>query len=98
MTQTNAGSEKQVNDAEERDRKTIELDARDLSEIMKLAHGRRVINRIISFSGPLREAFNPNGSLTNYNLGRQSVGRWLFLQLDETCPDLFLAMRQEAKR
>ena len=94
----NAGDETQVKKAGDRDERIRVRRLVDLKAVMSTVQGRRVINDVIEFSGPLREAFNPNGSMTNFNLGRQSVGRMMFLQLDEACPDLFLTMRQEAKR
>lgn len=94
----NAGDEGQVRAATEREAKRASLEVADLIAVMKLPEGRRFINRVIEFTGPLKEAFCPNGSLTNYTLGQQSVGRKLYADLDEACPDLFLKMRQEAKQ
>lgn len=93
----NAGDEAQVKKAGEREKREQELEYLDLVRVMKTDYGRRVVNRLVEFCGPLREPFNTNGSITNYNLGRAGVGRKLFMDLDAACPELYLLMRQESR-
>lgn len=74
------------------------LEKEDLRRVMRTAEGRRVLDRYMGFTGWLREAFNHNGSVTNYTLGRQSVGRKMYADIDQACPDLFMLMRVESEK
>ena len=54
-----------------------------------------MINRILAESDVMGEMFSPNGSVTNLNLGKRKVGIFIYRELEESCPELSLLMRQE---
>lgn len=71
--------------------------ARAWKEVLSTREGRMVVWELLKFTKLFAEAFTGN-SQTFYNEGRQSVGKWVYKQID---PDLFeeyIEMRREAHR
>ncbi len=91
----NAGDEAAVKRAGEREISMRERELADVKTVMSSPAGRRWTNRIIQKSEVMGEVFNPNGSITNKNLGKREVGLFVYGELEQSCPDLFLLMRQE---
>lgn len=94
----NAADATQVKKDEDRQKQGRDRDLSDLRSVMSTREGRRVMNRLIEFCGVMSTGFNPNGSITNFNLGQRNVGLKLYADLEEGCPQSYLLMRQEARR
>lgn len=76
------------------------LRERHLDDIRKVAsteHGRRVIWWVLSLGGIYRDPFNPSGSVTNLNIGKQQVARSVMSDLMEADEELFFQMQREQK-
>jgi hypothetical protein len=81
---------------EKRDRRGRDRELSDLRFVCKSVEGRRMCMAILEDAGIFRDAFcGDQTNRTNYNLGRQSVGRNLYYDLLEACPDRVLQMQQE---
>lgn len=88
-------------DGEEQNRKIEELrekrkgrDQSDLSKVLSMREGRRVMWRLFCLAGIADELFDPmNNSQTQFNLGKRSVGLAFWKQ---TPPEIELAMKREA--
>lgn len=73
------------------------LEISDLKWLMGDKRGRRFVWRLLETAEPLKDPFNPQTSITSYNLGKQAYGKWLYAQLLEECPELFMTMGREAR-
>jgi hypothetical protein len=68
----------------------------DLRTVGKTAEGRRILYSIISESGVARDSFSGSDTnTTNYNLGRQVVGRILWNALNEADKNIFNQAQEE---
>jgi hypothetical protein len=81
----------------ERMRLAQRIEISDLKWLMGDKRGRRFVWRLLETAGPLQEPFNPDPQITANNLGKQAYGRWLYVQLLEECPELFVLMGREAR-
>jgi hypothetical protein len=86
--------------AEERNKKIAERDKRlrerelsDIVRVLRLAEGRRLMWRLLSVSGVLRNPF-AGDNRTDYNCGKQSVGQVFWADIT---PEAFLQMQNEYK-
>lgn len=77
----NAGSGKQVKNAErkEKDRRARELD--DLRAVMTLPEGRRLIWRLLGFCGFGENPSHARGDMTHQNIGKADVARYIFSEM-----------------
>lgn len=64
---------------------------------MKTRGGRTLVYGILEQCGIMRNAFTGQRETTDFNLGQQNVGHWLFDLLDANCPEQYLTMLKEAK-
>ena len=63
-----------------------------------LAHkqGRRIVRRMLEYTGPLRQTFVPGDAPTSdFNEGVRNVGLWLTSELVATSPERYLVMLAE---
>lgn len=60
--------------------------------------GRRVIWRILEECGAFRSAMERSDSLTNYNVGRQSIGQYLLAVIHKTRPEALIQMMTEHQK
>lgn len=97
MTVRNAADEQQVKDAAQKVKRGRDLELEDVRFVMNAPQGRRFMNRLIEFCGVNKSSFTGN-STTFFNEGQRNVGLMVFTDLEESCPDLYLLMRQEAKK
>lgn len=65
--------------------------------VMGLKEGRRIVWRIIEGSGFLEQSFTGN-SETFFKEGRRSVGKQLYDELMDLCPDLYWLMVNENRK
>ena len=91
----NAGRKADVEKAAERERDLRAQQLIDAAFVMSSAGGRRFVNRILNETDMFGEVFNPNGSITNLNLGKRKIGLFVYRELEEACPESILLMRQE---
>lgn len=68
---------------------------RDFCKVMSTREGRHVLWKILEFTGPMRDAFKGN-SETFYLQGRQSVGKFLYGEVDRLCFEMYVEARAEA--
>lgn len=87
-------------DAAEADRKVTDAAARqqqveDLKWLLSHPAGRRIVARILGFTGTRRTSFSTNGSTMAMNEGRRMVGLWLEGEVLEVSPEMYLRMLKE---
>lgn len=80
----------------ERERMARELEAADLRAVMGTAEGRRFMWRLLGRCGFLSASFNHSGSIMAFNEGRRGVALELFHEIEQVCPEQYLAMQGEA--
>lgn len=68
-----------------------------LRTVMATAEGRIVLWELIATTGVFGPVWSANGSLMNYNVGRQSVGRELLDDLMAVDADLYQLMEREMR-
>ena len=79
-----------------REERKAERRKSDIKKLIQLPEGRRILRWIIvEKCGTLQESFRMETNLTNYNLGRQSIGRDLLNDLNEAKGDAFMQIQQE---
>jgi len=71
------------------------LKAEDLQWLMSGKRGRRIVWRLLEFSGAHRIAFAGDTNQTMFNLGQQNFGLALEAWIFEACPDMYGVMRSE---
>jgi hypothetical protein len=90
-----AANKKQVEKAASDEKSAAAIAKGDIQWVMSDPRGRRVVGELIDRCKIFESAFSPNGSITNFKLGEQNTGLWLFARIDAACPELYLAMRRE---
>lgn len=93
----NAADPKQVRHAgrKEKDARQRELD--DLRAVLNMQEGRRVIWRLMGWSGFLQNPSHQRGDMTHQNIGRGDVGRFLLSEIVEADEDKYPLMMKEAR-
>jgi len=93
----NAADPKQVRHAgrKERDARGRELD--DLRVVLSTVEGRRLMWRLLSWSGYLQNPTHQRGDMTHQNIGRADCGRFLLSEIVELDEKIYLQMMQEAR-
>jgi len=92
----NAADPQQVKHAgrKEKDRRERELD--DLRAVMALPEGRRLLWRLMGWSGYLQNPTHQRGDMTHQNIGRADAGRFILAEIMDADESKFLVMQQEA--
>lgn len=95
---SNAGDQRAVRKAKQRERVEREQELRDLRHVMETVQGRRCIWRILGHAGCFRQSFVPGEpDSTTFNEGRRSLGLMLMADIHELDPTFYLRMAQEAR-
>jgi hypothetical protein len=94
----NAGSEKQVKDAEIKQELSQDKEHNDLLFVLDTEQGRRVMWRILSHAGIYKSPYNHSGSVQNMNIGMGEVARWLLAQIVNVDETKWLQMQSENLR
>lgn len=69
----------------------------DFKWLMSDKRGRRVVARLLGFTGIFRTSFSASGSQTFFNEGQRNVGlHWMGL-INSQCPDEYVLMLKEQK-
>lgn len=92
----NAADENQVREADSKVRRGRESEVGHCRAVMDTYSGRAFVNRYIRICGVFEDGFTGNNT-TFYNEGKRSIGLRLLAELDESCPDLYFKMIEEAK-
>lgn len=88
----NAADPAQVRDARKRERRSAKRELDDMRAVLATDAGKRVLWRILDHCSPFATALGATDAITNFNVGRQDVGHFLYAQITEASPDAFIAM------
>ena len=91
----NAADEKQVKKAVDNDRSRREIELLDLVEILQTPAGRRVMWRILEWTGCEGTPKRSNDALTYMAIGSGDVGRWLKSEIIKAGEPLLFDMMRE---
>ena len=94
---TNAGSERQVKEAEQKERLSLDQNKIDLGAMLSTKPGRRVVWRILE-KCKVFETIWENSARIHYNAGQQDLGHWLMGEVAEAGEDYLFLMMKENKR
>lgn len=72
-----------------------EVEVSDILAVMTTPSGRRVLARILNFTGMDVDTFDEDPYRHARNSGLRSVGLWLKSELKDAAPDKFMLMLQE---
>ena len=75
------------------DKKRAEHDrvlAMDLMLLLKQPGFQRFFAHLLEYTDPMAPAFSPNGAETNYTLGQQEVGKYLWALLKKHKPEALI--------
>jgi hypothetical protein len=95
FVQTSTESSKQLRRASQQVREQQDQDRIDLLGLLEDPRFRRFVWRILSMTQMFETIWTPNGSELNRNAGRQDVGHWLWLTLEEVRPEAMLSIMEE---
>lgn len=88
----NAADAKQVKEARKKVRLADQQRRADLRAVLATEAGRRVLWRVLEHCQPFASALGATDAITNFNVGRQDVGHFLFAQITEANPEAFIQM------
>lgn len=92
----NAADESQVKEAGGKVKRAREGELNDFRIIMETLSGRRFVHRYISLCGVFHEGFTGNNT-TFFNEGKRSIGLRILADINESCPELYVKMIEEAR-
>lgn len=94
----NAADPKQVNDARKKEARERKEELDYIRSIMKTRAGRKWMYKLIDECRAWGNPIIPGDThLTYENLGRQNMGKKLFIDINDAAPDQYVAMMMEAK-
>ena len=67
----------------------------DFKWLMGQKRGRRIVRRLLDFTGINRSSFSNSGSQTFFNEGQRNVGLKLLLMINSDCTDEYVLMLKE---
>lgn len=91
----NAGDEKQVKNAAEKELVTRDMELSDIITVLNTPAGRRFIWRILGWCGCDATPKRNDDALTYMAIGAGDVGRWLKSEIIEAEEELLLQMMKE---
>jgi hypothetical protein len=94
----NAADSQQVRHAgrKEKDRRKAELD--DVRAVLSTVEGRRLLWRLMGWSGYLENPSHQRGDMTHQNIGRADAGRFILAEIMDADEQKYLLMQQESWR
>jgi len=72
-----------------------EMEAADVKWLMSSRKGRRIVWRLIDFSGAFRLSFDTNAMKMAFNEGNRNLGNWFFNEVMTLCPEMYPVMVKE---
>jgi DNA-binding MarR family transcriptional regulator len=91
----NAADEEQVKKAEERELVNRDTELNDIIAVLSTPQGRRLVWRILSWTGCEGTPKRIDDALTYMAIGSGDVGRWLKSEVVEAGEDLLFQMMRE---
>lgn len=94
----NAGDQRAVRKARQREKLEREQELRDLRHVLETVQGRRHTWRFLEQAGCFRQSFvSGESEATAFNEGRRSLGLMLLADIHALDPSFYLRMAQEAR-
>lgn len=94
----NAGDQRQVRKAKQRERLQREQELADLRHVLETRPGRRFVWRLLAQAGCFRLSFTyAEPETTVFNEGRRSLGLLLMAEIHELDPSFYMTMAKEAR-
>ncbi len=81
----------------EQDKTRREGELADLRAVLNTVWGRRFFWRLVGRCGPMMATFDTNALVMAHAEGQRNIGRWLWAEMEASCPEAWEAMRKEAK-
>lgn len=91
----NAADPEQVRDAGRKTKHSNDRDMADLRAVMDSPAGRRVVWNLLQKFGLHRQPFTGSGPTTDFRCGETNAALFLYAQVNQACPDLYLTMLAE---
>lgn len=91
----NAADEEQIKKAEEKVKNAKDIEFDDIRKVMSTPPGRRFVCRYLKFCGAFRTPFAMDSNSAYYQMGQQNVAFKIMGDLNEACPELYVAMINE---
>ena len=91
----NAADEKQVKQASSNAKFQRDVEVRDIIDVLSTPQGRRLIWRIIEWSGCEGTAFRHTNELTYMAIGSGDVGRWIKSEIISADEKILFKMMEE---
>lgn len=93
-------TEDRVREKSRRERRLREVERSELKRLLSNELGRTVLMRVIERAGVFRSTFAAGQpDMSAFLEGQREVGRWLFAQIVDSCPELWTTMlRERAER
>jgi hypothetical protein len=94
----NAADAEQVKNARRREKQGRDAELADIRAVMDTPAGRRLVRRLLDRLGLYRQPFDVRDGVTAFNCGEHNAALFLFHEVNDACPDLYMAMLAEATR
>lgn len=92
----NAADEETVSKSAEKEKNNVRREIDDLRFLLKHQQFKRFIWSVLSYTGVYESPFNLNAALTNLNIGRGEVGRFLMAKINDADARALVTMKEEA--
>lgn len=93
----NLADETQVKEHGKKAKLRRDQEIKDVQWILGTIQGRRFIWRLLGITGLFRTSFAGDDSRTNFNEGRRDIGLRILEDINESKPEAYLQMTQEAQ-
>jgi hypothetical protein len=67
----------------------------DLTWLMGLKQGRRIMWRLLELTGVFRNPFTGNREMTDFRCGEMNIGQKLLVEIHQLCPEHYHTMVRE---
>jgi hypothetical protein len=93
----NAADEEQVKEAKQAEKLKKKKELSGIYNVMSTQEGRRYIKELIEYCGVFKTSYAVDNRIY-YNEGIRNVGLKLIADINESCPELYVMMMEEAKK
>lgn len=87
----NAADPQQVKGRKQTEKQVREQELSDLTAVMAMPEGRRVIKKLLNDCGMFRTSYHPSSQIY-FNEGQRNVGLRIWADLEAACPQLLWQM------
>lgn len=88
----NAADAGQVRAARKKESQALRRERDQMRAVLATDAGRAVLWRLLDHCSAFETALGATDAITNFNIGRQDVGHFLYAQITEANPEAFIAM------